>query len=205
MHLPIHVFVSTHLICFSSSSAPNQQALQREREKEHKPLIDIDTPADKTLKMLDKLIKGQPVDAHEAEGLREAILNAGDLHMPVNFNQQLMSKSNTKLDAEVSKSLIQLLSSKQPARIEEETEEDLADGPGGGLGDGKEEVETLEMTPGVAKLSLRVSNLRSQGSGSSAGGLESPSNVGTPQMRTLSYSRSSVTPEQVNTVNKSIC
>lgn len=52
--------------------------------------------------------------------LRDAILHAGDLRQPVNFNEQLMKNSQTVLDNEVSQSLIQLLSSRRPAKIEEE-------------------------------------------------------------------------------------
>jgi len=49
--------------------------------------------------------------------LRDAILEAGDLRQPVNFNEQLMKNSQTVLDSEVSQSLIQLLSSKRPAKV----------------------------------------------------------------------------------------
>ncbi|KAF5830629.1 hypothetical protein DUNSADRAFT_14253 [Dunaliella salina] len=87
----------------------------------HKPAIDIDTPADKTLKLLDKIMRGHDVGAREAMELRDAILDAGDLRQPVNFNEQLMKNSQTVLDSEVSQSLIQLLSSKRPAKIEEES------------------------------------------------------------------------------------
>jgi hypothetical protein len=49
--------------------------------------------------------------------LRDAILDAGDLRQPVNFNEQLMKNSQTVLDSEISQSLIQLLSSKRPAKV----------------------------------------------------------------------------------------
>uniref|UniRef100_A0A7S0RAQ3 Phosphodiesterase n=1 Tax=Chlamydomonas leiostraca TaxID=1034604 RepID=A0A7S0RAQ3_9CHLO len=91
-----------------------------QRDPVHKPAIDIDTPADKTLKLLDKIMRGHEVSAREAMDLRDAILHAGDLRQPVNFNEQLMKNSQTVLDNEVSQSLIQLLSSKRPAKIEEE-------------------------------------------------------------------------------------
>mmetsp|Transcript_25460 Transcript_25460/g.55342 ORF Transcript_25460/g.55342 Transcript_25460/m.55342 type:complete len:787 (-) Transcript_25460:1267-3627(-) len=91
-----------------------------QRDPIHKPAIDIDTPADKTLKLLDKIMRGHEVNAREAMELRDAILQAGDLRQPVNFNEQLMKNSQTVLDSEVSQSLIQLLSSRRPAKIDEE-------------------------------------------------------------------------------------
>ena len=57
------------------------------------------------------------VSAREAMELRDAILQAGDLRQPVNFNEQLMKNSQTVLDNEVSQSLIQLLSSKRPSKV----------------------------------------------------------------------------------------
>lgn len=57
------------------------------------------------------------VGAREAMELRDAILEAGDLRQPVNFNEQLMKNSQTMLDSEVSQSLIQLLSSKRPSKV----------------------------------------------------------------------------------------
>jgi len=57
------------------------------------------------------------VGAREALELRDAILEAGDLRQPVNFNEQLMKNSQTVLDSEVSQSLIQLLSSKRPVKV----------------------------------------------------------------------------------------
>ncbi len=53
----------------------------------------------------------------EAMELRDAILHAGDLRQPVNLNEQLMKNSQTVLDSEVSQSLIQLLSSRRPAKV----------------------------------------------------------------------------------------
>ncbi|GFH12783.1 phosphodiesterase [Haematococcus lacustris] len=132
-----------------------------QRDPVHKPAIDIDTPADKTLKLLDKIMRGQEVrawtcanyassnlnthasrtsihifyrmllcnslpwlvvqvSARAAMELRDAILQAGDLRQPVNFNEQMMKNSQTMLDSEVSQSLIQLLSSKRPTKVEEE-------------------------------------------------------------------------------------
>jgi hypothetical protein len=88
-----------------------------QRDPVHKPAIDIDTPADKTLKLLDKLMRGHEVSAREALELRDAIIQAGDLRQPVNFNEQLMKNSQTVLDNEVSQSLIQLLSSRRPAKV----------------------------------------------------------------------------------------
>ena len=57
------------------------------------------------------------VGARDAMELRDAILDAGDLRQPVNFNEQLMKNSQTVLDSEISQSLIQLLSSKRPAKV----------------------------------------------------------------------------------------
>lgn len=88
-----------------------------QRDPVHKPAIDIDTPADKTLKLLDKIMRGHEVSAREAIELRDAIIQAGDLRQPVNFNEQLMKNSQTVLDSEVSQSLIQLLSSRRPAKV----------------------------------------------------------------------------------------
>jgi hypothetical protein len=95
-----------------------QEALAQ-RDPLHKPAIDIDTPADKTLKLLDLIMKGRlaevtPRMLHE---VRDAIIQAGDLRQPVNFNEQLMKNSQTVLDSEVSQSLIQLLSSRRPAKV----------------------------------------------------------------------------------------
>ncbi|GIL91655.1 hypothetical protein Vretimale_9589 [Volvox reticuliferus] len=103
-----------------------------QRDPVHKPAIDIDTPADKTLKLLDKIMRGHEVSAREAIELRDAIIQAGDLRQPVNFNEQLMKNSQTVLDNEVSQSLIQLLSSRRPAKIKEEEEEGEDHGAGSG-------------------------------------------------------------------------
>ncbi|PNW81070.1 hypothetical protein CHLRE_07g342350v5 [Chlamydomonas reinhardtii] len=96
-----------------------------QRDPVHKPAIDIDTPADKTLKLLDKIMRGKltEVTPREAQEVRDAIIQAGDLRQPVNFNEQLMKNSQTVLDSEVSQSLIQLLSSRRPAKIKEEDDE----------------------------------------------------------------------------------
>ena len=90
-----------------------------QRDPVHKPAIDIDTPADKTLKLLDKIMRGKltEVTPREAQEVRDAIIQAGDLRQPVNFNEQLMKNSQTVLDSEVSQSLIQLLSSRRPAKV----------------------------------------------------------------------------------------
>eukprot|EP00798_Chlamydomonas_sp_ICE-L_P002633 gene2633-5006_t len=80
----------------------------------HKPAIDIDTPADKTLKMLDRIMAGPTLE------LQDAILRAGDLRQPVNLSKQLMQNSQTLVDNEVSKSLIQLLSTQQLDMIQED-------------------------------------------------------------------------------------
>lgn len=92
-----------------------------QREHGHKPTIDIDTPADKTLKLLDKIMRGLEVSPKEAMELRDAIWHAGDLLQPVNFNEQLMNNSQTVLDSEVSQSLIQLLSTRKPAQLGSDT------------------------------------------------------------------------------------
>lgn len=89
------------------------------RDLIHKPAIDIDTPADKTLKLLDKLMNGDSVDTKEALDLRDAILRAGDLRQPVNFNEQVMQAHSG--DADVSQSLIQLLSTR-PTKSDMEDE-----------------------------------------------------------------------------------
>lgn len=80
----------------------------------HHPLIDIDTPADKTIKMLDKIVRGFEVSPKEAMELREAILTSGDLRQPVNLNEQLLKNSRNALESEVNQSLIQLLSTQKP-------------------------------------------------------------------------------------------
>lgn len=49
--------------------------------------------------------------------LHDAIVRAGDLRQPVNFNEQLMQQSHTMLDQEVGQSLIQLLSSRKTAQV----------------------------------------------------------------------------------------
>lgn len=88
-------------------------------ERSHQPSIDIDTPADKTLKFLDKLIQGDEVSPREAFDLRDAILHAADLLQPVNFSEQLMKTNQSVLDTEVSQNLIQLLSSRRSIQVEE--------------------------------------------------------------------------------------
>ena len=93
------------------------------RDGHHRPTIDIDTPTDKTLKLLDKIMRGDDVSAREAIELRDAIISAGgDLRQPVNFIQQVMHSDQPEMDHEVGASLIQLLSHTQKAldRIEEE-------------------------------------------------------------------------------------
>lgn len=106
-----------------------------QRDPVHRPAIDIDTPADKTLKLLDKIMRGLEVSAREAIELRDAIVQAGDLRQPVNFNEQLMRNSQTVLDNEVSQSLIQLLSSRRPAKVSDRrsTWGTHEEGGGGGL------------------------------------------------------------------------
>jgi len=101
-----------------------------QRDPVHRPAIDIDTPADKTLKLLDKIMRGHDVSAREAIELRDEIVQAGDLRQPMNFNEQLMKKSHTVLDNEVSQSLIQLLSTKRPTKISEGDEENEGSGSG---------------------------------------------------------------------------
>lgn len=59
------------------------------------------------------------VTAREAIEVRDAILSAGDLRQPVNFNEQLMKNSQTVLDNEVSQSLIQLLSYKRAPKTDD--------------------------------------------------------------------------------------
>ena len=88
-----------------------------QRDPVHKSAIDIDTPADKTLKLLDKIMRGHEVTAREAIELHDSIVRAGDLRQPVNFNEQLMQQSHTMLDQEVGQSLIQLLSSRRTAQV----------------------------------------------------------------------------------------
>ena len=55
--------------------------------------------------------------AREAMELHDAIVRAGDLRQPVNFNEQLMQQSHTMLDQEVGQSLIQLLSSRKTTQV----------------------------------------------------------------------------------------
>jgi glutamine synthetase adenylyltransferase len=74
-------------------------------------------PADKTIKMLDKIVRGFEVSPKEAMELRDAILTAGDLRQPVNLNEQLLKNSKNALDSEVSQSLIQLLSSQKHNKV----------------------------------------------------------------------------------------
>lgn len=82
-----------------------------QRDGTHRPTIDIDTPTDKTLKLLDKIMRGHEVSAREAMDLRDAIISVGgDLRQPVNFNQQVMHSDPSLLGQEVGASLIQLLS-----------------------------------------------------------------------------------------------
>eukprot|EP00877_Chromochloris_zofingiensis_P004946 jgi/Chrzof1/14452/Cz09g03140.t1 len=47
--------------------------------RQHSPAIDIDTAAEKTLKLLERLLSGVAVTAEEAEELRAAILQVGGL------------------------------------------------------------------------------------------------------------------------------
>ncbi|GAX75245.1 hypothetical protein CEUSTIGMA_g2690.t1 [Chlamydomonas eustigma] len=98
-----------------------------QRDMRHKSAIDIDTPADKTLKLLDKIMRGHEVAAKEAMELHDAIVRSGDLRQPVNFNEQVLEQSQSCLmDQEVGHSLIQLLSSRKTA-VQERCEGD--DGP----------------------------------------------------------------------------
>ncbi len=86
-----------------------------QRDLVHKSAIDIDTPADKTLKLLDKIMRGHEVTASEAMDLHDAIVRSGDLRQPVNFNEQVLEQAQggSMLDKEVGQSLIQLLSSRK--------------------------------------------------------------------------------------------
>lgn len=112
----IYICAVARLHCGCRLEAQLEEALAQ-RDPVHRPAIDIDTPADKTLKLLDKIMRGLEVSAREAIELRDAIVQAGDLRQPVNFNEQLMRNSQTVLDNEVSQSLIQLLSSRRPAKV----------------------------------------------------------------------------------------
>ena len=107
-------------------------AALEQRDPVHKPAIDIDTPADKTLKLLERLMKDSnpSINPREVIELRDAIMAAGDLRQPVNFSEQLMKNSNSVLDNEVSQSLIQLLSSRKPGKAS--AQDTVRDTRGGG-------------------------------------------------------------------------
>lgn len=100
-----------------------QEALAQ-RDGTHRPTIDIDTPSDKTLKLLDKIMRGEEVSAREANELRDAIISTGgDLRHPVNFIQQVMHSDQPTMDHEVGASLIQLLSYATQSTLERVEEE----------------------------------------------------------------------------------
>ncbi|KAG1666487.1 hypothetical protein FOA52_004869 [Chlamydomonas sp. UWO 241] len=104
-------------------------ALEIDRLGSHVPAIDIDTPADKAVKLLDKILRGEEVTPREASLLKETIIHAGDLRHPTNFSEQLVAQSHNMLDIEVGESLVQLLSS-QPRGMEMQ----MGGGAGGAAG-----------------------------------------------------------------------
>ncbi len=75
--------------------------------------IDIDTPAEKAVKLLDKIAHGLPVGSREAAELRDQIARSSNLSQPVNLDQQLLSGHGDNIDTEVGESLLQLLTTKR--------------------------------------------------------------------------------------------
>eukprot|EP00195_Chlamydomonas_chlamydogama_P006345 CAMPEP_0202897216 /NCGR_PEP_ID=MMETSP1392-20130828/6039_1 /ASSEMBLY_ACC=CAM_ASM_000868 /TAXON_ID=225041 /ORGANISM="Chlamydomonas chlamydogama, Strain SAG 11-48b" /LENGTH=1191 /DNA_ID=CAMNT_0049582803 /DNA_START=21 /DNA_END=3596 /DNA_ORIENTATION=- len=93
--------------------------------RDKKVEIDMDSPADKALHVLDKILQGEQVNMQEVMAARDAIMEAGqDLRQPVNFRQQM---SHSNMDNAVNESLIDLLSTRRPPQIIEEDEDAYAE------------------------------------------------------------------------------
>eukprot|EP00197_Chlamydomonas_leiostraca_P012061 CAMPEP_0202862862 /NCGR_PEP_ID=MMETSP1391-20130828/3738_1 /ASSEMBLY_ACC=CAM_ASM_000867 /TAXON_ID=1034604 /ORGANISM="Chlamydomonas leiostraca, Strain SAG 11-49" /LENGTH=1034 /DNA_ID=CAMNT_0049542445 /DNA_START=106 /DNA_END=3210 /DNA_ORIENTATION=+ len=80
------------------------------RDKTFATIIDMDTPADKAIKLLNKILEGQEVTPREALEVRDLIaMGASDLLQPVNFKAQMGAQMGQALDEEVGQSLIDML------------------------------------------------------------------------------------------------
>lgn len=75
--------------------------------------IQIDTPAEKTLKFLDRLLTGSDINMNEVQELRNVLMTVRDVHLPVDLTGQLEIKGEQLggMDTEVKDSLVQLLGS----------------------------------------------------------------------------------------------
>lgn len=95
------------------------EVLTKARDNLHDKGIDIDTPAEKTLKLLEKIIRGSDVSMNEAMELRDAIAKSTDMSNPAYLNEQLLKNPKSAYEVDVGESLLQLLSTRRPNEKEE--------------------------------------------------------------------------------------
>ncbi|KAL6759535.1 hypothetical protein V8C86DRAFT_3024861 [Haematococcus lacustris] len=93
-------------------------------------LIDTDSPADKAIQVLNKLLEGREVTPHEAMAVRDAIVEAGtDLLQPVNLRAQMGAQISSGLDEDVGRSLLDMLITHQPINISQQQRRSLDGDP----------------------------------------------------------------------------
>lgn len=78
----------------------------------------VDTPLHKYLEVLDSILEGKDVDRDELMDAKIALTSARNVHQPQNLESQLQrSNSDGGLDADVTSSLVQLLSPEEVRRV----------------------------------------------------------------------------------------